>query len=65
MERGFAKELKNLYHTRNKGIPTIVDVFKDPNELLENRPCAFDEVEKYIDSDGILDEYDPENVDEE
>lgn len=60
MDYGMAEELKKLYHTRSKGIPTIIDVFDNPAELLERRPCAFDDVDMYIDGDDVKEEYDQE-----
>lgn len=60
MGYGMAAELKKLYHAKNKGIPTIVDVFENPKELLDVRPCAFDDIGGQLNSDGIYDEYDPE-----
>jgi hypothetical protein len=61
MKYGMADELKKLYHTRNKGIPTIIDVFENPDDLLEKRPCAFDEVGDYIDGEDVKEEYEPED----
>ncbi len=60
MKRGMADELKKLYHVRSNGIPTIINVFENPQELLRYRPCAFDSVGGRLDSQGIDDEYDPE-----
>ena len=61
MNFGMAEELKKLYHAKNKGIPSIINVFEDPAELLEARPCAFDDIGDRIEQDGIDDEYDPED----
>lgn len=60
MDYGMADELKKLYRVRNNGIPSIIGVFENPGELLEYRPCAFDDIGWRLDSDGIDDEYDPE-----
>lgn len=60
MNHGMANELKKLYHTRSRGIPTIIDVIDDPETLIERRPCAFDDMENLIDSSGIDDIYDSE-----
>lgn len=60
MNHGMANELKKLYQTRSKGIPTIIDVIDDPETLLERRPCAFDDIENLIDGSGINDIYDSE-----
>lgn len=60
MRYGMATELKKLYHTKSKGMPTIIDVFADASELLEYRPCALDDIGDRLDADGIDDEYDPE-----
>lgn len=53
MHYGMAAELKKLYHTRAKGIPTILDAFDNPDEL-------FDQIGDQLDCEGIDDEYDPE-----
>jgi len=60
MKKGMADELKKLYHARSKGIPTILDLFKDADKALEVRPCAFDDIGDRIYISGIDDEYDPE-----
>lgn len=53
MGKGMADELKKLYHTREGGIPTIIDVFENPEELV---PGSGDQ----LTFDEISDEYDPE-----
>ncbi len=63
MNYGMADELKKLYHAKSNGIPTIIDVFNDPDELLDRRPCAFDDIGKRLDDKGISGEYDPELID--
>ncbi|HML37015.1 MAG TPA: phosphoadenosine phosphosulfate reductase family protein [Bacillota bacterium] len=60
MDYGMADELKKLYHIKNNGIPSIIGVFDSADELLENRPCAFDDIGDRLDSEGIDDEYDPD-----
>lgn len=60
MNHGMANELKKLYHTRSRGIPTIIDVIDDPETLIERRPCAFDDMDNLIDSSGIDYIYDSE-----
>lgn len=60
MNYGMADELKKLYHTRSKGIPTILDVFEDPRDLFSKQPETFDCMGEQLKIDGIDDEYDPE-----
>jgi 3'-phosphoadenosine 5'-phosphosulfate sulfotransferase (PAPS reductase)/FAD synthetase len=60
MRYGMADELKKLYHVKNNGIPTIIDVFADPHELRERRPCVFDDIGERLDKEGIDGDYDPE-----
>lgn len=64
MKYGMAAELKKLYHAKNNGIPSIIDVFDDPDYLLDFRPCAFDDLGDKLNSAGIDDEYDPELAEE-
>lgn len=60
MDYGMADELKKLYHSRSVGLPSVIDIFT-VDELLEHRPCAFDDFSEAIDGSGINDEYDPED----
>lgn len=60
MNYGMADELKKLYHCRSVGLPSVIDIFS-VDELLERRPCAFDDFSEAIDGSGISDEYDPED----
>ena len=60
MNYGMADELKKLYHSRSVGLPSVIDIFT-VDELLEHRPCAFDDFSEAIDGSGINDEYDPED----
>jgi len=59
MNYGMANELKKLTTLRSNGYPTIVNLL-EADALLETRPCAFDDMEKVIDTTGIKEEYDSE-----
>lgn len=59
MNYGMAAELKKLAEVRSRGLPTILDVL-DARELLERRPCAFDDMADKLDAAWLPDEYDPE-----
>jgi len=61
MDYGMAEELRKLYKTRSKGIPTILDVFDSTDALLENRQCAFDDMDSLVDAEDVKEEYDPED----
>lgn len=61
MKNGMANEIKKLYETRTNGIPSIIDIYNDTEQLLDVRPCAFDDIGEKLDKSGIDDEYDPED----
>ena len=64
MKYGMAEEIHKLYNTRTNGIPSIMDVIQDTAELLDRRPCAFDDIGTRLDKNGIDDAYDPEEENE-
>ena len=38
-----------------------IDIYNDTEQLLDVRPCAFDDIGEKLDKSGIDDEYDPED----
>ena len=61
MSKGLADQLRNLYNVRGKGLATILDVFEGNEELLERRPCAFDDMESLLSAEDLKEEYEEEN----
>lgn len=63
MGRGMAEEIRKLQMARRNGQMTIL-WFMSAQEIVDQRPCAFDRIDRLVLSDDTLDsgmlEYDPE-----
>lgn len=63
MKIGLAEEIKKLQQARRNGQMSILDLY-DTDKLLEERPCAFDRIDKWILSEDLandsMKDYDPE-----
>lgn len=62
MQYGMAEELKKLYAARSVGAMSVLDVFDNVDELLNCRPCAFDDIGKLVDKSGIDDIYEEDTL---
>lgn len=65
MKRGLAEQLKLLRQYRSNGTMSLLDFIGDTDHLIENRPCAFDSIDKLILDDDTFVEYDSEMEDED
>lgn len=66
MKKGMGDELLKLAKTKNNGRLNLTAVFEgSAQELLERRPCAFDDLDERVDGSGIDEEYDAEIKNEE
>lgn len=65
MKMGMAEEIQKLQQEKRGGQLSVFDYISDADYLIENRPCAFDRVDKLIMSDTLQDMeimvYDPED----
>jgi len=63
MSKGMAEEIRNIQIARRKGQVSIVDVY-DAKDLLEIRPCVFDQIDHLVWDDETMDnetqDFDPE-----
>lgn len=66
MRAGLAEEIRNLQQAKRGGQYSVLDYIGDANYLVDNRPCAFDRIDRLIldevAADDRLLEYDPEDV---
>ena len=64
MKKGLAAEIQKLQREKRSGQLSILDFVGDTDYLIDNRPCAFDRIDKLVMDDMTLDEnymeYDPE-----
>ena len=64
MRKGMAKEIQSIRIAKSNGQMSLFDVFEDVNELIENRPCIFDRIDRLIlEDDTWVDEtreFDPD-----
>lgn len=55
MEKGMAAEIRKLQQAKRNGQITLFDVY-ETNDLLDMRPCIFDQIEKFVMFDNTLSE---------
>lgn len=64
MRKGMAAEIQKLQRAKRNGQMSILDFIGDTDYLIENRPCAFDRIDRIVLDDVTADnamlEYDPE-----
>lgn len=68
MKAGTAAEIQKLQQAKRNGQFSVLDFIGDADYLIENRPCAFDRIDKLVMDDltkdkGVTD-YDPEEFDD-
>lgn len=68
MKKGMAAEIQKLQQAKRNGQLSVMDYIGDADYLVENRPCAFDRIDRVIMDDLTRDsgitEYDPEELDD-
>lgn len=63
MNRGMAEQLMALENYKSNDTGSFLDIAFTPEEALERRPCAFDDIGEHINRDDITDaEYDSEQL---
>lgn len=65
MKKGMAQEIRKLQQEKRNGQLSILDFIGDADYLIENRPCAFDRIDRLVLSDMSqseeMIEYDPDD----
>lgn len=66
MKKGMAAEIQKLQQAKRSGQLSLLDFIADTDYLIENRPCAFDRIDRLVldelSQDGAFVEYDPEDI---
>lgn len=64
MKSGLAEEIRKLQQAKRGGQMSVMDFIGDANYLVDNRPCAFDRIDRLVmdelSQDDTLVDYDPE-----
>lgn len=64
MKMGLAEQIRLLQQAKRGGQMSVMDFIGDANYLVENRPCAFDRIDRIVldemGQDQDMKEYDPE-----